>query len=360
MTFSPSSGPPTPASINFTDRNAVERFLETKKFRRCSNLKCDHVNLPEQVLYMPVCVERRFAREGVAQYFDLPLPGRPLSPVTYLAIPEWAPFISCPKDCKGYRNRTVAKVLAWFKWPRSDAGSLAGASRHWWNWDWKWWVATFIAVVAIVTALFQPEIRKRLGYDKPQPAVQTSTQSQPLPAPQATASVPEAKQTQSKEKPHHSRPTQTTPASTTTTTQITAPNGIAIGGNATVTNPTVNNFGAPEPNVTWSQEKGNVTEDKKATVVVTLKVDHSFEIPAFLALCDRPCETVGATPPGYSQTSFLNAKQNPNVAGFVFKAPRPLGSGLPVEWIIKSEDAEPIEVKSVEKVPANKLPVELR
>jgi hypothetical protein len=37
-----------------------------------------------------------------------------------------------------------------------------------------------------------------------------------------------------------------------------------------------------------------------------------------------------------------------------------LGSGLPVEWIIKSEDAQPIEVKSVEKLPANKLPVELQ
>jgi hypothetical protein len=42
------------------------------------------------------------------------------------------------------------------------------------------------------------------------------------------------------------------------------------------------------------------------------------------------------------------------------KAPRPLGSGLPVEWIIKSEDGQPVEVKSVEKVPPDKLPWEVR
>jgi hypothetical protein len=28
---------------------------------------------------------------------------RHLSPLTYMHIPTWAPLISCPPDCKGYK-----------------------------------------------------------------------------------------------------------------------------------------------------------------------------------------------------------------------------------------------------------------
>lgn len=355
MNSPPNSGPPTQVSIDFGDRNAVERFLEGKKFRRCTNLRCESVSPSNmQMLYMPICTEGRFAREGFAQHIEMPLHSRPLNPITYTTIPQWAPLISCPSDCRGYQNRTVARLRAMFRKQPHATDSRKSLPK----WDWKWWAATFVAVAAIVIALVQPEVRIWLGLDKPKPAVPPSAQgSQPQTAPMATPFVPEAKTVA---KPHAKPKPTSGEHQSDTATQINAPQGIAIGGNATVTNPTVNNFGPPEPNVTWTQEKGNSTADKKATVVVTLRVDHSFEIPAFLAQCDRPCETVGATAPGYSQASYLNVKQNPNMAGFVFKAPRPLGSGLPVEWTIKSEDDQPFEVKSVEKVPPDKLPPELR
>ena len=82
--------------MNFSDRNAVERFLEGKKFRHCANLQCSPVELEHQVLYMPMCIEGRFKREGLAEVLDLPHPPRPLSPVTYTTIPLWAPLVSCP------------------------------------------------------------------------------------------------------------------------------------------------------------------------------------------------------------------------------------------------------------------------
>jgi hypothetical protein len=103
--------PPT-EKTDFRDKNAVERLLATKKFRSsCDNLKCEQVNLPLMTLYMPVCWESRFDREGIAK--DLPMPDhsrRSLSPLTYNTIAFWAPSISCPRPCNGYRNRTFAKL----------------------------------------------------------------------------------------------------------------------------------------------------------------------------------------------------------------------------------------------------------
>lgn len=109
---------PNPKSVNFADRNAVEKFLETEKFRPCASLACRGVELPHEVLYMPVCHEGRFNREGVAEFYDMPRPPRPLSPLTYTDIGIWAPLVSCSPDCKGYRNRTVAKA--------QQAGGRAG------------------------------------------------------------------------------------------------------------------------------------------------------------------------------------------------------------------------------------------
>src|ERR1700694_5282221 len=103
-------GAPAPKNINFTDLNAVEKFLETEKFRPCANLECSEVTLHNQYFYMPMCREGRFDKQGVAEFFDMPVPTRPYSPVTYLSLATWAPLISCPPDCKGYKNRTVAKT----------------------------------------------------------------------------------------------------------------------------------------------------------------------------------------------------------------------------------------------------------
>lgn len=102
---------PKPKSVNFSDRNAVERFLETDKFRPCANLLCAPVKLQHQQLFMPMCKEGRFDRQGIAEFLDMPnTQVRHLSPLIYTIIPSWAPLISCPPDCKGYRNRAIART----------------------------------------------------------------------------------------------------------------------------------------------------------------------------------------------------------------------------------------------------------
>jgi hypothetical protein len=104
--------PSKPKATKFGGQNSVGEFLEDRKFRQhCVNLRCFPVRLQHQRLYKLMCDEVRFHRQGIAQAFEMPSVkvGR-LSPVTYMVIPTWTPFISCPLICNGYKNRTVAKL----------------------------------------------------------------------------------------------------------------------------------------------------------------------------------------------------------------------------------------------------------
>lgn len=66
-------------------------------------------------VYLPVCRESRFERTGAALMIPIPIPNTAVSPVTYMMVREWAKFISCPRDCKGYRSLRWAKILGWFE-----------------------------------------------------------------------------------------------------------------------------------------------------------------------------------------------------------------------------------------------------
>jgi hypothetical protein len=100
---------------NFGDKNSAERFLECGKFRRCANLRLIPAHLPSALLYIPACLESRFNKAGTAQWLPLPVYGAPLSPITYTTVGQWAPLISCPRDCKGYRSQRWARILRWLK-----------------------------------------------------------------------------------------------------------------------------------------------------------------------------------------------------------------------------------------------------
>jgi hypothetical protein len=135
---------------------------------------------------------------------------------------------------------------------------------------------------------------------------------------------------------------------------LICPNGICNGGD---------NYGdqrvynaAPIPIVSWNQADGS----DKTNVVITLKVDHSMEIPAFVAICDRPCKSSGASSLGYSQSADLKIVGNPNATGVVLLAPRPLGPGIGVTWGIKSLDGETLKINNVLKLDSSGLPPEFR
>src|SRR5260370_37793392 len=128
---------------------------------------------------MPACLEGRFAREGFAQHIEMPLRSRPLSPMTYTTIPQWAPLIRCPRDCKGYRNRTVAKVRAMFKRQQHVVDSLKSTpdmKKESWSRGERIAAWTLgIAVAAILASFFIPEVRQFLHLEKPPQTAQVET-----------------------------------------------------------------------------------------------------------------------------------------------------------------------------------------
>lgn len=115
---------------------------------------------------------------------------------------------------------------------------------------------------------------------------------------------------------------------------------------------------APPTNISWTQSQSSTSG--KAAVIVKLSVDSSVNIPAFLATCDRPCNTSQAITAGVSMAQFLSSNSDNTVTGFVFSTPRPLTAGTRVTWTILSNDDQPINVLKVRLLPPTELPEQFR
>src|SRR5258708_21750857 len=261
------------AEINFTDRNAVEKFLEGDKFRSCANLECSPVELEHDVLYMPMCMEGRFNREGIAEHLDMPRPPRPLSPLTYTTIPVWAPLVSCPADCKGYQNRTVAKVK---KTIASSVRTLLGRNKTGTTIESKkgFWDKYILPIVIGLIVTVGGGLILAHYFEKPQspaaspvqiqtsgdknPVVQgnqgnvsidNSTSEQPKKIPQNSNSDSASKKHNQQQQNNSGGVNTQQQSSGNNSPNVSAPNGIAIGGNNSGI-ATVNNNPPVNPNAT--------------------------------------------------------------------------------------------------------------
>lgn len=138
-----------------------------------------------------------------------------------------------------------------------------------------------------------------------------------------------------------------------------APNGINIGPGAIVPNPQVNNFGPPPPKLTWTQEQAS-DDQGKPVIKVILFLDRSMEIGAFGANCERACKTVDFYPLlptrlGGPDRTLLIAT-DPRFVGIVIGWPRPLGAGVRIQWRIRAEDGEALQILAVGKLSPEQLP----
>jgi hypothetical protein len=122
---------------DFRDRNAVDRYLESGKFRRCANLESIPATLPPSgiTVYLPVCTKSRFNRAGFAANIEMPIPGKPLGPITYSTLGNWAPLISCPRNCREYEHPALAKAKAKLPW---IAKHIIKPSEIFWAAFWAW------------------------------------------------------------------------------------------------------------------------------------------------------------------------------------------------------------------------------
>lgn len=128
-------------------------------------------------------------------------------------------------------------------------------------------------------------------------------------------------------------------------TQAPCSGGIAIGGG------TANggNCGPPEPTLTWNIGPTTSSHD----VLVSLTVDRSWDLPGFIATCDRPGVTTDVGLPALGNSFRRIMTSSPDgknkVAMMLLSA---LGAGVTVQWYIGPQDGgEPIKVLAVSKMP---------
>jgi hypothetical protein len=344
-------------TINFADRNTVEKFLETDRFRPCANLDCSPVKLQHQVLYMPMCREGRFHRQGVAEFFDMPLPPRPLSPVTYMNIGSWAPLVSCPRECKGYRNRTLAKaqkavkrIARWFFGEAAVKNSRTVHEKGWWE---TWWgQATLLIVTGVIVGLVVWGITRH--YDKPtpptavaQPTKQSESQSAQTKPQETTKPSSQLQRSASSKK--NTAPT--VPVTVSPKVEINAPGGIPLVGNqGIVDHPTVNNnYGPPAPKITWEQAPNQPQPNGGTRPVVWAKMylDSPMNNPKFKVVCDRPCigTNMGGMPMGVIQPYYVSVADN--VVIFATDPPNPLPGDRFYFWGVRSKDDSPVHITDV-------------
>ena len=229
-----------------------------------------------------------------------------------------------------------------------------------------------VAILTLAGMFFVPEVRRALGRGKRARASSAASYSE---GPKQAPTLPAAKTTVAQKSKTSSLPksglaSRRNKAADTGTNhdgrassspapriQVNnAPNGIAISGGI-VSNPTVNNFVPLSKIKHWSQRAGPAFSGR-ATVVVTFTVNHTLEIPAFAAVCSRPCDAVSYSVLGAAQGYFLHSASNPDIAGVVLNEPRPLGADLAVSLTFATKGTKPFSVLHFRVIPPEKVPPE--
>ena len=138
---------------------------------------------------------------------------------------------------------------------------------------------------------------------------------------------------------------------------------VQVGGSS---NTATTNCGPLPPKIAWHIEPRELRKDLAINeTIVILSVDHSLEVPAFVATCDQPCnsdpDNSGPSTRGGVHTLAGGSTAHPFATALTFKLPRPLGPGVDVYWRISALDKNlPVTVLSVEILPPSALPENIK
>lgn len=80
---------------------------------------------------------------------------------------------------------------------------------------------------------------------------------------------------------------------------------------------------AKSPKLYWEQEDSGAFD----STVIRFKTYGEVAIPAFVAICDGPCKAIRAQAGAGSEGTELTGTGSKNVAGYIFKKPRPMPAG---------------------------------
>lgn len=133
------------------------------------------------------------------------------------------------------------------------------------------------------------------------------------------------------------------------------PNGICISGGI-VDNPTVNNYGTPEPTLTWMPYEWPADRPKVGGIIhpdayAQISLDHPFYDAKFVVFCDRPCNGAASCGGfGFIQTRYQGLPEYPNAVAFLVDGPDPVPADTTCILGVQSEDQMPVRIVDVKKL----------
>lgn len=134
-------------------------------------------------------------------------------------------------------------------------------------------------------------------------------------------------------------------------------------------NPSAANTGAAAPNSAAAKQAGGTpnifwiqsNEDAgKGAAEVQFRIYGALNIPAFVAICDHPCRAVSGQAGAGSEGFPVIGSTDRDVAGFIFKKPKPMPAGTEGTVRIQSSDRGPIQVTAFRILRESEVPADLR
>jgi hypothetical protein len=138
---------------------------------------------------------------------------------------------------------------------------------------------------------------------------------------------------------------------------------VAGGSSTSAANPTVAGVTANPnaakqpggtPNIFWIQNDQN----GRGGAEVQFRIYAALDIPAFVAICDHPCRAVRGQAGAGSEGIPLVGSTDRDVAGFIFKKPRPMPAGT--EGTVTIQSSGPVQVTAFRILRESEVPSDLR
>jgi hypothetical protein len=128
-----------------------------------------------------------------------------------------------------------------------------------------------------------------------------------------------------------------------------------VGGNTAAGNNTPAANGMP--GIFWIQ--GDEAPGK-GSAEVQFRVYGQLAVPAFIAVCDRPCRAVGGQAGAGSEGIAIVGSSDREVAGFIFKKPKPMPAGTEGTITLQSSGREPLRVTAFRILRDSEVPTNLK
>jgi hypothetical protein len=112
------------------------------------------------------------------------------------------------------------------------------------------------------------------------------------------------------------------------------------------------------PSIYWVQDSDTV--DNGRTAHVRFRIYGPLNLPAFVAICEHPCKTIGGQAGSGSSGVPLSGSSQRNVAGFIFSKPKPMITGTAGTVTVQSTDKEPVRVTDFRILRESEVPENLK